>query len=75
MENKKDPYFDLIMDTDLEKNQWSQKIDDQKKNAKHSLAIKHLTKEIFEELKDIKTSQAGWTLARSVNTSVMNSES
>ena len=70
-----DPYFDLIMDENLAKNEWSPKIDELKKQPKHSLAMKHLTRELFDKLKDLKTESAKWTLCRAINTSVMNSES
>ena len=63
------------MDENLAKNEWSPKIDVIKQQAKHSLALKHLSPELFAELKDVKTNHAGWTLARAINTAVMNSES
>ena len=74
-DNVKDPYFDLILDEHLARNEWSPKIDEQKKNEKHSLAIKHITRELFDELKDKSTQQAKWTIARAINTSVMNPDS
>jgi len=37
--------------------------------------MKHLSKQLWEELKDVKTKAAGWTLARAINTSVMNPHS
>ena len=63
------------MNENLAKNEWSPKIDAIKQQEKHSLALKHLSPELFAELKDIKTNHAGWTLARAINTAVMNPES
>jgi len=63
------------MDENLAKNEWSPKIDAIKQQEKHSLALKHLSPELFAELKDVTTSHAGWTLARAINTAVMNPSS
>ena len=67
-EGKKDPYFDLIMDPDLEKNEWPKALEEaQKADGHKSLMAKTVTKELFEKLKDTK-SKNGWTLARAINT-------
>ena len=69
-EGKKDPYFDLIMDADLEKNQWPAALEEHKKADGHqSLMAKTVSKEMFEKLKDVK-SKNGWTFARAINTGV-----
>ncbi|RLB67414.1 MAG: arginine kinase [Deltaproteobacteria bacterium] len=66
---KPNPYFDLIMDEDLEKNQWPSKIDEHKQSTKHvSLMAQAMTKEKFESLKNHKTASANWTIARAINT-------
>ncbi len=64
-----DPFFDLIMDEDLAKNQWPAKIDQFKKDETHvSLMAQAMTREKFEILKNHKTKTAGWTIARAMNT-------
>ena len=70
-----DPYYDLIIDEDLLLNQWPKKLDAYKSDGSaQSLMAQCITKEKFEALKDHKTKQ-GWTLARSINTGVMNQTS
>ena len=68
---EKDPYFDLIMNEDLANNKWPAALDTIHENKDHqSLMAKHMTKELWEKLKDHKTATAGWTLARAINTGV-----
>ena len=69
-----DPYYDLILDDDITKNQWPLKIDEYKKSEKQSLMAECMTKEIFDELKNHKTKN-GWTIARAINTGVTNAAS
>lgn len=66
-----DPYYDLIMDEDLAKNQWPNKMDDMKKDKKQSIMVQSIDKEMFNSLKDLKTAN-GWSIARAINTGVMN---
>nr|ABH10974.1 arginine kinase [Suberites ficus] len=69
---KPDPYFDLIIDEDLKKNQWPQKlIASQKEGGNMSLMCQTMTKEMFEKLKGLKTSSGGWTVARAMNTGTL----
>ncbi len=64
-----DPFHDLIMDEDLAKNQWPDKIDQFKKDKTHvSLMAQAMTKEKFKAMKNHKTKTAGWTIARAINT-------
>ncbi|XP_038049371.1 arginine kinase-like isoform X2 [Patiria miniata] len=69
---KHDPFFDLIMDDDLAKNQWPKQLtshqEEGKKGKDVSLMGKVMTPELFNKLKDIKTKTAGWTIARAMNT-------
>ncbi|XP_022095955.1 arginine kinase-like isoform X2 [Acanthaster planci] len=69
---KHDPYFDLIMDDDLAKNQWPKQLtshqEDGKKGKDVSLMGQVMTPELFNKLKDVKTKTAGWTIARAINT-------
>jgi len=69
-----DPYFDLILDENLAKNEFpAKKVADIKKNDHVPLAIKHCTPELFEKLKNKKsTGPAKWTMARTINSGVMN---
>lgn len=73
MEQKEiDPYFDLIMNETLAKNEYPVEIDAHKEDPKHtSLMAKAMSKELFDKLKDHKTAKAGWTIARAINTGVM----
>ncbi len=67
-----DPFYDLIMDEDLAKNQWPDKIDQFKKKETHvSLMAQTMTREKFEALKNHKTKTAGWTIARAMNTGTL----
>lgn len=73
------PSFDLIMDEDLAENRWPRALEEAQTKAKQtgghlSLMGKVVTKELFEELKDLKSSN-GWTLARAINTGVCNPDS
>ena len=64
-----DPFYDLIMDEDLARNQWPAKIDQFKRNKVHvSRMAQAMNREKFEELKNRKTKNAGWTIARAMNT-------
>ncbi|KAK3705666.1 hypothetical protein QZH41_000940 [Actinostola sp. cb2023] len=67
-----DPYFDLIVDEDLTNNEWPKGLDEIKAKGTQCIAINAITKENFEALKHIKTQSAGWTLARAINTGVVN---
>lgn len=78
MPNKQnlDPFFNLILDEDLAKNQWPTKIDQLKKDQSYlSLMAQTMTKEKFEALKDHKTKTAGWSIARAINTGIQNPSS
>ena len=66
-----DPYFDLILDEDLANNTWPRVMDDIKKADTQSIMAQCITKELFEEYKDIK-SKSGWTIARAINTGTTN---
>ena len=72
---KVDPYFDLIMDDDLAKNQWPQQLTKHQKEEPMSLMAQVMTPELFEKLKDVKTPTAGWTIARAINTGTCYSTS
>lgn len=70
-EKKVDPYFDLIMNEELAKNEWPKDLDTHKAATGHvSLMAQTLDKELFDRLKDRKTSH-GWTIARAINTGVL----
>lgn len=58
---------DVKLDPNLEKNEYPDL------SGAKSLMAKYLTREIFEKLKDKKTS-TGFTIARAVNTGVLNKE-
>jgi len=76
-DKKPDPYFDLIMDESLAKNEWPDKrMAGIHAESKHqSLMAKTVNKDVFEKLKSHKTTSAGWTLARAINTGVMYPDS
>lgn len=64
-----DPYYDLIMDASLARNEWPEKLDGYRADPNHaSLMAQVMTKEIFDGLKLHRTSLAGWTIARAINT-------
>ena len=66
---KPNPLYDLLMDEDLAKNQWPEKIDQFRKDKTHvSLMAQVMTKEKFDAMKNHKTKTAGWTIARAINT-------
>ncbi|XP_031575374.1 arginine kinase-like [Actinia tenebrosa] len=67
-----DPYFDLIMDEDLANNEWPRGLDEIKEKGTRCIAISSISKEDFEANKHIKTKSGGWTLARAINTGVVN---
>ncbi len=69
---KQDPFYDLILDDDLARNQWPKKIDQFKKDPNHiSLMAQTMTRKKFEALKNHKTNTAGWTIARAINTGTL----
>ena len=71
-----DPYFDLILDDDLARNEWPKKLTEyQASGDKLSLMAQAMTPEIFEKYKDKKTESAGWTIARAINTGTCYSTS
>lgn len=74
-EQQLDPYFDLIVDEDLANNEWPRGLDEIKAKGTQCIAINAISKENFEAFKDIKTEKAGWTLARAINTGVVNPSS
>jgi protein-arginine kinase len=64
-----DPYYDLIMDEYLARNEWPEKLDAYRADPSHaSLMAQVMTKDIFDGLKHHKTALAGWTIARAINT-------
>jgi protein-arginine kinase len=69
-----DPYYDLIMDEQLAKNEYpAEKFEEQRASGKVSLAAQFATPEIWEKYKDqTSTGPAKWTLARAINTSAIN---
>ncbi len=70
-----DPEVDFILDTDLAKNQWPEKIDQRKRAGSASLMAQAMSREVFEGLKDHRTATAGWSIARAINTGVINPDS
>lgn len=63
------PEYDLILDEDLAKNEWPKKLTTFKNgDGDQSLMCQVMTKEIFDKLRDLKTTSAGWTIARAINT-------
>ena len=74
-DKKPDPYFDLIMDEDLANNKWPKGLDEVKSKGTQCIAINAISKENFDKYKDIKTEKAGWTIARSINSGVINPSS
>jgi len=70
-DKKPDPYYDLILDEDVANNVWPKKLDEIHKGEKQSLMAQVVTRDMFESLKDHKTKN-GWTIARAINTGVMN---
>ncbi|CAH1785814.1 unnamed protein product [Owenia fusiformis] len=70
MANEEPLQFDRVMDPQLAKNEFPTFKDDNR-----SLMRKHLTKALWDKLKDHKTKTAGWTLAQAINTGVVNSDS
>ena len=70
-EKTPDPFFDLIIDDDLKKNQWPQKLTEhQSHEGRKSLMCQNMSKELFEKLKGLKTA-GGWTIARAINTGTL----
>ena len=68
-----DPYFDLIMDESLEKNEYPKAKMEQYKKADHqSVMVRVLNEDLWNKYKDVRSSgPARWTLARAINTGIM----
>lgn len=66
-----DPYYDLIMDEDLAKNQWPKAMKVAKSQDRVSLMAQVMTEEMFNSLKD-RTTKNGWSIARAINTGTVN---
>lgn len=62
--------FDVVLDDNLAQNKYPVFADENK-----SYMRKALTPELFEKLKDHKTATGGWTLARAINTGIVNQDS
>jgi len=73
-DKKPDPFFDLIMNENLAKNEFP--LDEYNKilESDHQpLCVKHCTPELFDKLKDVKSSgKAEWTMARTINSGIQN---
>lgn len=69
----KDPYFDLIMDPTLARNEYPEAKLELARAAEHtSLMAQVCTKEVWDKYKDtVSSGPAKWTLARAINTGVM----
>jgi len=69
-----DPYFDLIMNESLAKNEFPTAEYEAIKASDHQpLCVKHLTPELFEEYKDKESSgPAKWTMKRTINSGIQN---
>jgi protein-arginine kinase len=72
-----DPEYDLIMDPDLKENNYPTKKMEEAQAAEHtSLMAQVCTKEMWDKYKDtVSTGPAKWTMARAINTGVMNPSS
>jgi len=71
-----DPYMDLILDEDLAQNEWPKKMKEIQSTSGHkSLMSQCITEEIFNKYKDHRTKNAGWSIARAINTGVMHPDS
>ncbi|ESO82080.1 hypothetical protein LOTGIDRAFT_179932 [Lottia gigantea] len=62
------PKYDLIMDEDLKKNKWPSHLDGKDSDI---IALEVTGKREFEKYCNLKT-KGGWSLARAINTGVMN---
>ena len=62
--------YDVVMHPDLKENKLCAFSD-----ANNCMMRKHMTQEIWDELKDHKTATGGWTLARAINTGCQNEDS
>jgi len=69
-----DPDYDLIVHELLQKNEYPKEILDACRAGEHtSLCAQFATQEIWDQYKDqVSTGPAKWTLARAINTGVMN---
>jgi len=68
-----DPFYDLIVEDSLAKNEYPKAKMDAARAAEHtSLAAKCCTQEVWDKYKDqVSTGAAKWTLARAVNSGTM----
>ncbi|XP_065191461.1 arginine kinase-like [Sycon ciliatum] len=72
MSGEPDPFFDLIIDESLQRNEWPEEKEKKyRQDEKQSLMLKTMNKEMFERFKNHKTAVAGWTIARAINTGIM----
>ena len=69
-----DPYFDLILDDDVDDNRWPKVLDYYKKAGHQSIMCESISRQRFDDLKHLETKN-GWTLARAINTGVTNPSS
>ena len=67
-----DPLCNLIMDSDLLENKYPQKLNNP---GFKSLMSQVITPELFAKLKHLRTERGDWTIARTINTGVVNPDS
>lgn len=69
-----DPFFDLIMNEMLAKNEFPTETYKEIMAADHQpMCVKHCNEELFNKLKDKKSSgKAEWTMARTINSGIQN---
>lgn len=71
-----DPASHLILNDDLANNVWPRELTRQQSTRDSlSLMAKVMTPQLYEELSQKRTSAAGWTIARAINTGTMYEES
>ena len=71
-----DPASDLILNDDLASNVWPKDLSTQQSTRDQlCLMAKVMTPQMFEELSQKKTAEAGWTIARAINTGTMYPDS
>jgi len=72
-----DPLYDLVMDPQLARNEYPAEELDVQRAAEHtSLGAQFATKDIWDKYKNTVSGGPGnWTLARAINTTVMNPSS
>uniref|UniRef100_A0A7S3Y537 Phosphagen kinase C-terminal domain-containing protein n=1 Tax=Heterosigma akashiwo TaxID=2829 RepID=A0A7S3Y537_HETAK len=69
---KVDPYFDLILNEKIARNEYPKEELDAARAADPCLAAQVCTEEVWNKYKDLKSSgPAKWTLARAINSGVM----